>query len=111
MKHRLIAASFALAASLLASSPSFADGVSGIIRFTGMIVEPPCSFDVDAGNPARASVRPACPRPASGQIAFVDAATRQAIKTTSFTQASRAIVLPNRPGNDHAPMIAIVTYQ
>ncbi|HIE6002083.1 TPA: type 1 fimbrial protein, partial [Burkholderia cepacia] len=48
---------------------------------------------------------------ATGQIAFVDAASQQAIKTTTFTQASRAIVLPNRPGNNHAPMIAVVTYQ
>ncbi|WGS45817.1 type 1 fimbrial protein [Burkholderia sp. JSH-S8] len=111
MKHRVIAASFVLAASLLATSSSFAADASGIIRFTGMIVEPPCSFALDAAAGARASVRPDCPRPATGQIAFVDAASRQAVKTTSFTQASRAIVLPNRPGNDHAPMIAIVTYQ
>ncbi|TCW77961.1 hypothetical protein C5O80_32810 [Burkholderia sp. SRS-46] len=111
MKHRLITASFALAVSLLASSPSFAGEASGIIHFTGMIVEPPCSFDVDAGNAARASVRPDCPRPAAGRIAFVDAATQQAVKTTTFTQLSRSIDLPNRPDKSHAPMIAVVTYQ
>ncbi|AOI76116.1 hypothetical protein [Burkholderia sp. NRF60-BP8] len=111
MKHRLFAASFALAASLLATSSSFAAGTSGIIYFTGMIVEPPCSFALDAAGTAPARVRADCPRPATGQIAFVDAASMQAVKTTTFTQASRAIVLPNRPGNDHTPMIAVVTYQ
>ncbi|MBN3787010.1 type 1 fimbrial protein [Burkholderia sp. Ac-20353] len=111
MKHRLSAASFLLAASLLVSPPSFADGVSGTIRFIGMIVEPPCSFAVDAANAARASVRPECPRPASGQIAFVDAATQQTVRTTTFTQLSHSIDLPNRANNAHSPMIAIVTYQ
>ncbi|MCA8091999.1 type 1 fimbrial protein [Burkholderia anthina] len=111
MKHRLSAASFALAAALLASSPSFAAGTSGIIHFTGMIVEPPCSFALDTADAAHARVRPDCPRPASGQVAFVDAASLRTIKTTTFTQASRAIVLPDRPGNDRAPVIAVVTYQ
>ena len=111
MKHRPIAASFVLAASLLATSSSFAAGASGTIYFSGMIVEPPCSFAVDTADVARGHVRPDCPRPAYGQIAFVDAASQQAIKTTTFTQASRAIVLPNRPGNSQAPMIAVVTYQ
>ncbi|MGS0891429.1 type 1 fimbrial protein [Burkholderia stagnalis] len=111
MKHRLTAASLALAASLLATSSSFAAGASGIIHFSGMIVEPPCSFALDAAGAAPARVRPECPRPASGQIAFVDAASRQAVKTTTFTQTSRAIVLPDRPGNNHAPIIAVVTYQ
>ncbi|HIE4198283.1 MULTISPECIES: type 1 fimbrial protein [Burkholderia] len=110
MKHRVFA-SFALAASLLASSSSFAAGASGIIYFSGMIVEPPCSFALDTANAARAHVRPDCPRPAAGQIAFIDAATQRSLKTALFTQASRAIVLPDRPGNDHAPMIAVVTYQ
>ncbi|WP_175795819.1 type 1 fimbrial protein [Burkholderia anthina] len=111
MKHRLFAASFALTAALLASSPSFAAGTSGIIHFTGMIVEPPCSFALDTADAAHARVHPDCPRPASGQVAFVDAASLRTIKTTTFTQASRAIALPDRPGNDHAPMIAVVTYQ
>lgn len=111
MKHRPIAASFVLAATLLATSSSFAAGASGVITFSGMIVEPPCSFAVDTADPARGHVRPDCPRPAYGQIAFVDAASQQAIKTTTFTQASRAIVLPNRPGHNQAPMIAVVTYQ
>ncbi|AOJ89607.1 MULTISPECIES: hypothetical protein [Burkholderia] len=111
MKHRLFAASFALAASLLASSSSFAAGASGVIHFTGMIVEPPCSFALDTADAAHAHVRPDCPRPASGQVAFVDAASLRTIKTTTFTQASRAIVLPGRAGDTHAPMIAIVTYQ
>ncbi|HKT66138.1 type 1 fimbrial protein [Burkholderia sp. 22313] len=111
MKHRLFAASFALAASLLASSSSFAAGASGIIHFTGMIVEPPCSFALDTADAAHAHVRPDCPRPANGQVAFVDAASLRTIKTTTFTQASRAIVLPDRPGNANAPMIAVVTYQ
>ncbi|AOI88216.1 type 1 fimbrial protein [Burkholderia pseudomultivorans] len=111
MKHRLIAASFVLAASLLGTSASFAAGASGIIHFTGMIVEPPCSFALDAPDTAPAHVRPDCPRPATGQIAFVDAASMQAIRTTTFTQASRAIVLPDRPGRNRAPMIAVVTYQ
>ncbi|RQZ86427.1 type 1 fimbrial protein [Burkholderia cepacia] len=111
MKHRHIAASFALAASLLATSSSFAAGASGIIHFSGMIVEPPCSFALDTPDLANGRVRADCPRPATGQIAFVDAASQQAIKTTIFTQASRAIVLPSRPGNNHAPMIAVVTYQ
>ncbi|KVC55776.1 hypothetical protein WS63_22170 [Burkholderia stagnalis] len=111
MKHRAIAASFVLAASLLATSSPFAAGTSGIIQFTGMIVEPPCSFALDAAAGVPASVRPDCPRPTSGQIAFVDAASQQAVKTTTFTQASRAIVLPKRAGNAQAPMIAIVTYQ
>ncbi|KVL43011.1 hypothetical protein WS98_02335 [Burkholderia territorii] len=114
MKHRLFAASFALAASLLASSSSFAagvSGVSGVIHFTGMIVEPPCSFALDTTDAAHTRVRPDCPRPANGQVAFVDAASLRTIKTTTFTQASRAIVLPDRAGNAHAPMIAIVTYQ
>ncbi|KVV42204.1 hypothetical protein WT27_11450 [Burkholderia territorii] len=111
MKHRLFAASFALAVSLLASSSSFAAGVSGVIHFTGMIVEPPCSFALDTTDAAHTHVRPDCPRPANGQVAFVDAASLRTIKTTTFTQASRAIVLPDRAGNAHAPMIAIVTYQ
>ncbi|UVE68547.1 type 1 fimbrial protein [Burkholderia pyrrocinia] len=111
MKHRLFAASFALAGSLLASSSSFAAGASGTIYFSGMIVEPPCSFALDAADAAHANVRPDCPRPATGQIAFVDAASQRSLKTTTFTQASRAIVLPNRPGNNRAPMIAVVTYQ
>jgi len=111
MKHRLFAASFALAASLLASSSSFAAGTAGIIHFTGMIVEPPCSFALDTADTAHAHVRPECPRPATGQVAFVDAASLRTIKTTTFTQASRAIVLPDRPGNAQAPMIAVVTYQ
>ncbi|RQR43373.1 MULTISPECIES: type 1 fimbrial protein [unclassified Burkholderia] len=111
MKHRLFAASFALAAALLASSSSFAAGASGIIHFTGMIVEPPCSFALDTADIAHAHVRTDCPRPATGQVAFVDAASLRTIKTTTFTQASRAIVLPDRPGNAHAPMIAVVTYQ
>ncbi|WP_269504444.1 type 1 fimbrial protein [Burkholderia sp. IMCC1007] len=111
MKHRLFAASSALAAALLASSASFAAGASGIIHFTGMIVEPPCSFALDTTDAAHARVHPDCPRPASGQVAFVDAASLQTIRTTTFTQASRAIVLPDRPGNDRAPVIAVVTYQ
>ncbi|MBY4709230.1 type 1 fimbrial protein [Burkholderia cepacia] len=111
MKHRLFAASFALAASLLAMSSSFAAGASGIIHFSGMIVEPPCSFALDTADAAHAHVRPDCPRPASGQVAFVDAASMRTIKTTTFTQASRAIVLPERAGSNHAPMIAVVTYQ
>ncbi|VWC67559.1 hypothetical protein BLA39750_00285 [Burkholderia lata] len=111
MKHRPVAAAFVLAASLLATSSCFAAGASGTITFSGMIVEPPCSFAVDTADLARGQVRPDCPRPATGQIAFVDAASQQAIKTTTFTQASRAIVLPNRPGNNPTPMIAVVTYQ
>ncbi|KFG95369.1 hypothetical protein GQ56_0120895 [Burkholderia paludis] len=111
MKHRPVAAAFILAASLLATSSSFAAGTSGIIHFSGMIVEPPCSFALDTTDAASARVRPDCPRPATGQIAFVDAASQQAIKTTTFTQASRAIVLPDRPGNNHGPIIAVVTYQ
>lgn len=111
MKHRLFAASSALAASLLASSSSFAAGASGIIHFTGTIVEPPCSFALDTTDAAHARVRPDCPRPATGQVAFVDAASLRTIKTTTFTQASRAIVLPDRPGSARAPMIAVVTYE
>ncbi|MCA7999578.1 type 1 fimbrial protein [Burkholderia metallica] len=111
MKHCPVAASFVLAASLLAISPSFAAGASGTIHFSGMIVEPPCTFALDTTDAAQARVRPDCPRPATGQIAFVDTASRQAVRTTTFTQASRAIVLPRRPGNNQAPMIAVVTYQ
>ncbi|MFP3505929.1 type 1 fimbrial protein [Burkholderia sp. SIMBA_062] len=111
MKHRPFAASVALAVSLLASSSSFAADTGGIIHFTGMIVEPPCAFALDTANTAHAQVRPDCPRPASGQVAFVDAASLRTIKTTTFTQTSRAIVLPDRPGNARAPMIAVVTYQ
>ncbi|MBR8450304.1 type 1 fimbrial protein [Burkholderia multivorans] len=108
MKHRVTAASFVLGASLLASSLSFAGATSGVIHFSGMIVEPPCSFALDA--PA-AHVRPDCPRPTAGRIEFVDAETLQPVRTTTFTQASRAIVLPTRPGGERSPMIAIVTYQ
>ncbi|AIO38607.1 type 1 fimbrial protein [Burkholderia sp. AU19243] len=111
MKHRSFAASFALAASLLASSSSFAADVSGIIHFTGMIVEPPCSFTLDTADAAHLRVRPDCPRPASGQVAFVDAASLRTIKTTTFTQASPAIVLPDRPDNTGTRMIAVVTYR
>ncbi|KAB0638599.1 type 1 fimbrial protein [Burkholderia latens] len=111
MKHRLFAASVALAASLLASSSSFAAGASGVIHFTGMIVEPPCSFAFDTADAASPRVRPDCPRPASGQVAFVDAASLRTLKTATFTQASRAIVLPDRPGNARTRMIAVVTYQ
>ncbi|WP_175733329.1 type 1 fimbrial protein [Burkholderia ambifaria] len=111
MKHRPSAASVALAVSLLASSSSFAAGTTGIIHFSGMIVEPPCSFALDTSDAVHARVRPDCPRPAAGQIAFVDAASLRTIKTTNFTQASRAIVLPGRAGNAPARMIAVVTYQ
>ncbi|WP_179402036.1 type 1 fimbrial protein [Burkholderia guangdongensis] len=105
MKHRSIAASLTLAACLLAS-PSFAAGPSGIIHFSGTIVEPPCEFDVGPAN-----LQPACPRPASGNVAFVDAATQQPIRTVAFTQASASIDLPNRPPGRHAPMIAVITYK
>jgi hypothetical protein len=111
MKPHPFAVSFALAASLLASSPSFADSSSGIVRFTGMIVEPPCSFALDAAGTTPARVRPDCPRPAAGQIAFVDAASSRTLKTATFTQASHPIALPSRAANERAPMIAIVTYQ
>ncbi|WP_232458399.1 hypothetical protein [Burkholderia ubonensis] len=51
----MIATSFFTAASLLATSSSVAAGSSGIIHFTGMIVEPPCSLALDApdATPAR----------------------------------------------------------
>jgi len=111
MKHRPFAASVVLAVSLLASSSSFSAGATGIIHFTGMIVEPPCSFALDTADVVHAHVRPDCPRPATGQIAFVDAASLRTIKTTNFTQASRAIVLPGSPGNAPARMIAVVSYQ
>ncbi|KVE72274.1 hypothetical protein [Burkholderia vietnamiensis] len=111
MKHRRATASFALAAALLVSSSSFAAGSSGIVRFTGMIVEPPCSFTVDGADAEHARMRPDCPRPATGQVAFVDAATLRTVATTSFSQGSRTIVVPERAGNAHAPLIAVVTYQ
>lgn len=111
MKPRLIAASFGLALSLLAPPSSFAGEVSGIIHFTGTIVEPPCSFDLDAARTAPARVRPSCPRPAAGSVEFIDATTQQPLKTTQFTQLSRSIDLPNRPNASRSPMIAVITYQ
>ncbi|CAN0625074.1 conserved exported protein of unknown function [Burkholderia multivorans] len=111
MKHRLIAASLALTASLLASSPSIAGGSSGTIHFSGTIVEPDCPFELDSANNGPASLHPACPRPAAGNVEFVNASTRQAIKTVHFTQLSRSIDLPAQSRNNAAPIIAVITYE
>jgi type 1 fimbria pilin len=111
MKHRLIAASLALTASLLASSPSIAGGSSGTLSFSGAIVEPPCPFELDSANHGSASLHPACPRPAAGSVEFVNADTRQAIKTVHFTQLSRSIELPAQSRNNAAPIIAVITYE
>ncbi|KVT78874.1 hypothetical protein WT25_20285 [Burkholderia territorii] len=110
MKHRVFV-SFALSASLLVSSSSFADGPSGIIYFSGMIIETPCSFEVDAVSATQLHLHPNCPRPITGLIAFVDAASQRSLKTALFTHASRAIAFPDRTGNKHTAMIAVVTYQ
>lgn len=53
-ERRLIATPFFTAASLLATSSSVAAGSSGIIHFTGMIVERPCSLALDAPDAAPA---------------------------------------------------------
>ncbi|CAN0625767.1 conserved exported protein of unknown function [Burkholderia multivorans] len=111
MKHRLIAASLALTASLLASSPSIAAGSTGTIYFSGAIVESQCTFELDSANNGPASLHPACPRPAAGSVEFVNADTRQAVSTVHFTQLSRSIDLPAQSRNNASPIIAVVTYE
>ncbi|WP_323121135.1 type 1 fimbrial protein [Burkholderia alba] len=110
MPRRPILAHAVLAASLLTLCCA-AGAQSGIIRFSGMIVEPPCSFSLDADQPGRPQLRSDCPRPATGDVSLVDPGSRTTLRTVRFTQLTKSIGLPAGKGGSPSAMIAIVTYQ
>ncbi|WDD92037.1 type 1 fimbrial protein [Burkholderia sp. FERM BP-3421] len=110
MLRRPTLASFAVAATLL-SLCGAALAQSGMIRFSGMIVEPPCNFSLAAAPADRLQLRSACPRPASGNVAFVDNDNQKVLRTVRFTEASQPIGVPANQHDRGQRLIAVVTYQ
>ncbi|AOJ83613.1 MULTISPECIES: type 1 fimbrial protein [Burkholderia] len=110
MQRSSLIASSLLAVSMFALSSAAHAQQTGIIRFSGMIVEPPCSFSITSGAGAQAQLQPACPRPAKGDVTFVDPQSGAALRTVKFTEQSRAIPLPaGRPG-ETSRIVAVVSY-
>ncbi|AIP65127.2 type 1 fimbrial protein [Burkholderia thailandensis] len=110
MQRPSLIASSLLAASMFALSSAAHAQQSGIIRFSGMIVEPPCSFSVTRDASAHAQLQPACPRPAKGAVTFVDPQSGAALRTVTFTELSRAIPLPAGQAGGARPVVAVVSY-
>ncbi|KVD81951.1 hypothetical protein WS62_23635 [Burkholderia sp. ABCPW 14] len=110
MQRPSLIASSLLAVSMFALSSAAHAQQTGIIRFTGMIVEPPCSFSVASDASARAQLQPACPRPAKGAVTFVDPQSGAALRTVRFTEQSRTIPLPAGQPGDPQRIVAVVSY-
>ncbi|AOI39441.1 type 1 fimbrial protein [Burkholderia oklahomensis] len=110
MQRSSLIASSLLAVSMFALSSVAHAQQTGTIRFTGMIVEPPCSFSVAGDAGARAQLRPACPRPAKGAVTFVDPQSGAALRTVKFTEQSRTIPLPAAQPGDARRIVAVVSY-
>lgn len=87
MQRPSLIASSLLTASMFALSFAAHAQQTGIVRFTGMIVEPPCSFSVAGGAGTHAQLQPACPRPAKGSVTFVDPQSGAALRTVTFHRA------------------------
>ncbi|CAJ8654676.1 Uncharacterised protein [Burkholderia pseudomallei] len=110
MQRPSLIASSLLTASMFALSFAAHAQQTGIVRFTGMIVEPPCSFSVAGGAGTHAQLQLACPRPAKGSVTFVDPQSGAALRTVTFTELSRAIALPAGQTGDARPIVAVVSY-
>ncbi len=110
MQRRPILVSSAVAVTLLSLSCA-ALAQSGMIRFSGMIVEPPCNFSLTAARADRLQLRSECPRPASGDVAFVDNDNQKILRTVRFTEASQPIGVPANSHDRGQRLIAVVTYQ
>jgi type 1 fimbria pilin len=110
MQRRPILVSTAFAATLF-SLCCAALAQSGVIRFSGMIVEPPCTFSLSTPGSARPQLRSECPRPAAGNVAFIDHDSQKILRTVSFTQTSRPIGVPTNSGDGTRRIVAVVTYQ
>lgn len=94
-------------AALVALSGAAAHAEGGIIQFTGRIVEPPCSFQVDS---AATRVQPNCARPAFGQVGFVDLYSGRKLGSAKLTIASAPFAIPGQ-GSRRDPMIVTVDYR
>ena len=106
MPSRPMPARLVLTVAMLGAA-SLCAAQSGVIRFSGMIVEPPCSFRFS--NDAGARLRPECPRPVAADLSPVDTSGRALQPTVRLAQALAPSNSPRgRPG---ARWIAIVTYQ
>jgi type 1 fimbria pilin len=110
MPRRPILVSSAFAATLLTLCCAAA-AQSGMIRFTGMIVEPPCAFSLSAAQPDRPQLRPECPRPVSGNVAIVDLDSQKTLRTVRFSEASAPFALPAGSHETERHLIAVVTYE
>lgn len=108
MPSRSMLAPLALLVAMLGAA-SLCHAQSGVIRFSGMIVEPPCSFRLS--NDAGARLRPECPRPVAADLALVDTDGHAVQPTLRLVQAPGAIELPARQAGQGGRWIAIVTYQ
>ncbi|AOY93262.1 hypothetical protein BKK79_16730 [Cupriavidus sp. USMAA2-4] len=108
MPSRPMPARLVLTVAMLGAA-SLCAAQSGVIRFSGMIVEPPCSFRFS--NDAGARLRPECPRPVAADLSLVDTSGRALQPTVRLAQAPGAIELPARQAGQGARWIAIVTYQ
>ncbi|WP_186180261.1 type 1 fimbrial protein [Burkholderia gladioli] len=95
------------ACALLALPGTAAHAQGGTIQFSGRIVEPPCSFQVDA---AATRVQPNCARPAFGQVGFVDLYSGRKLGSSTLTIASAPFAIPGQ-GTRRNPMIVTVDYR
>ncbi len=96
----------ALVLAVVAVASPHAHAQDGGIRFSGMIVEPPCRFAVDH---RQMQVRPRCERPVAGRMRFVDVSTGRSLESVPFDKATRAIAAPAAPGAAKE-IVATVTY-
>jgi len=109
MSVRPLLARFTIAATLLGSA-GMVHAQSGILRFTGMIVEPPCSFQVSVDESGAARLRPSCPRPVAAGLDLVSLEGRATLQTARLTQSAAPIALPGAAPGQGTRLIAIVTY-
>ncbi|EIF30044.1 hypothetical protein BCh11DRAFT_05512 [Burkholderia sp. Ch1-1] len=110
MARRSIVSHCLLATSLLFVCSVGSAQASGVIRFSGMIVEPPCSLSMSDNASSQARFNMTCPRPAAGSVAFMNTSSQTPLRTFRLTQQSQSVRLPAIDTTKSPRIIAVVTY-
>ncbi|WP_059411908.1 hypothetical protein [Cupriavidus basilensis] len=109
VSHTLLASS--LFAALLLSCAAASAQTGGTIRFSGALVEPPCSFSVRPADSERMRFHTACPRPVAGKVAFTGTPGHLPARHVGFTHRTQSIGLPALAAARHSRMTAVITYR
>ncbi|WP_420995736.1 type 1 fimbrial protein [Cupriavidus sp. 30B13] len=111
MARRSIVSHYVLAASLLLSCATAGAQTGGTIRFSGTVVEPPCSFSASPGASNQMRFHASCPRPVAGKVAFTGASGLIPSHHVRFTHRTKSIGLPAISTARHSRLVAVITYR